>query len=79
MLAWFREVFSEDGKGSYTHVASACVVIATIAWVTYAMIKSHGVIPDLIGPASFLTTGVGIHQGMNNASEIIASMRGPTK
>lgn len=71
-----KTAFTEDGTiGSYSRIASAAIVLATIAWVSFLVFK-HGTMPDLTGPLSFLTTGVGVHMGVNKASEIMAAVKG---
>jgi hypothetical protein len=74
-LSFLKSVLSEDGQGSYSRTASLIIVISTVAWITFLVVKNHAM-PDMAGPASFLTTGVGIHYGTNKASDIIASWKG---
>jgi len=73
-MSFLREVFSEDGQGSYSRSASGTIVLAVLAWVTYIVIKTHA-IPDLTGPAWFLVTGTGIHYGTNKAPDIMGAFQ----
>jgi hypothetical protein len=75
LFPFLKSVFSEDGQGSYSRVASGIIVFSTIFWVTYLVIK-HAVMPDLTGPAAFLSTGVGVHYGTNKMSDIVSAFKG---
>lgn len=73
-LAFVKEVLSDSGQPSYSRCASAFIVLSVVGWVTYALLKAHA-IPDLQGPAWFLSTGVGVHYGSNKMPDIIASFK----
>jgi hypothetical protein len=73
MLDFVKQVFSENGQGSYSRSASGIIVASVIAWVSYVVFRSH-TIPDLTGPAAFLTTGVGVHYGTNKAPDILTAI-----
>lgn len=69
------EFLKEDGKGSYSRVASFCIVMFTLLWVTLVVIHT-AVIPDLTGPALFLGTGTGINYGINQAKVVTKALKG---
>ncbi len=73
-MSFLREVFSEDGQGSYSRLAAGAIVLSVLSWVTYLVFKNHA-IPDLTGPSWFLVTGTGIHYGTNKAPDIMAAFR----
>lgn len=75
MFEFGKQILSENGQGSYSRVASLIIVVATVTWVTALLIK-HWAMPDMTGPASFMTTGVGIHYGTNKASDLISAWKG---
>jgi hypothetical protein len=63
--SFLRSVFSEsDGTGSWGRCGSALIVVFTLGWVTYVVIRTHA-IPDLMGPLAFLTGGSGSLYGAN--------------
>ena len=76
LLKFFREVFSEDGQGSFSRVAQGSIVLGVIVWVTYLVLKNHA-LPDLGGPSLFIGTGAAGHYGINKASDIIAAFKNP--
>lgn len=45
-MAFFKEVFSENGQGSFSRVASGFHTIAMLAWGTHFCWLNHGAIPD---------------------------------
>lgn len=74
-FSFLREVFSEDGEGSYSRCAAGAIVAATIAWVSHVVWKT-GALPDLTGPSAFIVTTVTAHYGVNKASDIISAFKG---
>lgn len=62
----------DGSEPSYSRCASGFIVMAVIGWVTYAIVHSHGQIPDLGSPALFLSTGVGAHYGSNKLPDILS-------
>jgi hypothetical protein len=74
-FSFIRSVFSEGGEGSYSRVAAGAIVVATIVWVSHVVWHTHAM-PDLTGPAAFLTVGSGTHYGLNKAPDIIAAFKG---
>jgi hypothetical protein len=74
-IRFVRSVLSEaDGTGSFSRVAGAAIVLGTLGWVTHVVWHLH-TIPDLTGPAAFVTTGVGTLYGVNKASDIIGAFK----
>jgi hypothetical protein len=75
-FSFIKGVLSEDGvTGSYSRCASATIVFCTVAWITFLVFRTR-LMPDLTGPLAFLTGGVGIHMGINKASEIATAIKG---
>lgn len=75
-LTLLRQMFSEqDGTGSYSRLAGYSIVFSTICWCSYSLYKHGGTMPDLGGPAAFITSAAGIHYGLNKASDIIDSFK----
>lgn len=69
-----REVLSEpDGTGSYSRVSGMMIVIATICWVTYLVLRNH-LLPDMAGPAAFLGAG----QAQYATNKIVTVIKGTT-
>jgi hypothetical protein len=62
MFAFLKSVFSEsDGSGSFARVASGTALVASIAWVTHIVMKTH-VIPPLTDLTIFNTSIYGINK-----------------
>lgn len=74
ILAFFREVFSEDGQGSFSRVIQGVIVLATCSWVTYVVIRTRA-IPDLSGASLFIGTGAA-HYGINKMASIVEAFKG---
>ena len=70
MLAFLKSVFSEDGQGSYSRIASAVITLTVLSWVTHVVWRTH-VVPDLTGALAFLTGGVGVHYGVNKFNDVV--------
>jgi hypothetical protein len=75
LVAFLKEVFSEDGQGSFSRIASGFIVLATCGWVTYVVARTR-TIPDLSGPSLFLGTGAA-HYGLNKLPDIVEKFKGP--
>lgn len=56
LIAFFREVFSEDGRGSFSRVIQGFIVVMTCSWVSYVVLRTRA-IPDLTTPAVFIGAG----------------------
>lgn len=74
LVSFFREVFSEDGRGSFSRVIQGFIVLMTCSWVTYIVIRTRA-IPDLGGPATFVGAG-SLHYMTNQAAGIVAAFKG---
>lgn len=75
MFAFLKSVFSEDGQGSYSRFMGGMIVIATLVWLTFLVIKTK-VMPDLSGPTAFISISSGTHYLTNKASDIASAIRG---
>lgn len=75
LVAFLKEVFSEDGQGSFSRVASGFIVLATCGWVTYVVARTHS-IPDLAGPSGFIGVGSVGHYATNKLPDIVSAFRG---
>lgn len=70
-----REVFSEDGQGSFSRVTQGVIVAAVLGWITY-LVHKNGAMPDLGGPSVFIGTAGAAHYGLNKATDIITALKG---
>lgn len=70
MLVFIKSIFSENGEGSYSRLASFIITLAVLIWVSHVVYKTHA-IPDLGGASAFIATGVGVHYGINKADDIM--------
>ena len=63
--AFLKGAISEStGEPSFGRLGALAVVISTIGWVTFVVLKTH-VIPDLSGPTLFLSSGTSATYGAN--------------
>lgn len=74
-MKFLREVFSDGGQGSYSRLASGAVVLATLFWVSYLVIKNHSM-PDLGGPSLLIGTSSTAHYGVNQIQNIVGMLKG---
>jgi hypothetical protein len=74
-LAFVKSVFSEGGEGSYSRVAGGVLIGFTCGWITYLVIKNHAM-PDLTGPAWFVTAASGGLYGLNKGADFISAFKG---
>lgn len=74
LVAFLREVFSEDGRGSFSRVIQGFIVVMTCSWVTYIVIRTR-TIPDLTTPAVFVGAG-SLHYMTNQAAGIVSAFKG---
>lgn len=57
ILKFLKSTFSEpDGTGSMSRVMAGAVVLSTIGWVTYLVLKNNQ-LPDLSGAAIYAGAG----------------------
>jgi hypothetical protein len=74
-MKFVKEVFSDNGVGSFSRCGAGFLLFSVITWITYLVFKTK-TMPDLGGPAMFLTGGIGVLYGTNRASQIISAWRG---
>ncbi len=74
LVAFLREVFSEEGRGSFSRVIQGFIVVTTCSWVTYVVLRTRA-IPDLSGCALFIGTGA-IHYGVGKVAGIVSAFKG---
>jgi len=74
ILAFIREVFSEDGQGSFSRVIQGFIVLATCGWVTHVVARTHA-IPDLTSPSMFIGAG-SLHYVANKVPDMLSAFRG---
>lgn len=76
---WKGILREEDGTPSFSRAATGGVVFSILAWVTYVVLKTHA-IPDLAGPASFLTTATlslyGLNKGLTSVKNVFGQFTG---
>jgi hypothetical protein len=56
-MGWVRQVFSENGQGSWSRVQSAMHMVGCMGWVTHFVVHTH-TLPDamtLTGLTAFVT------------------------
>lgn len=73
VLPPLKEVLSEDGVGSYSRYSGFVVILATICWITFLVIKNHA-FPDMAGPASFMASGQASYVA-NQAKRVTAALK----
>ena len=74
-MSFLREVFSEDGQGSFSRLASAFHTIAALGWGTH-FVWFHHAIPD---PPTLMALGgfVVAPYASNKFANAISSFGGP--
>jgi hypothetical protein len=73
LVAFFKEVFSEDGRGSFSRVIQGFIVLMTCSWVTYVVLRTRA-IPDLTSPATFIGAG-SLHYVANKIPSMISAFK----
>jgi hypothetical protein len=73
-VAFIREVFSENGTGSFARVIQGFIVLMTCGWVSYVVVRTRA-IPDLGGPSLFVGTGAA-HYGIGKMAGIVDAFKG---
>jgi hypothetical protein len=73
-IGYLRECISEDGVGSYSRLSGLLVVLSSIAWVSYVVIRTHS-IPDLGGVTGFIAGGNSMYAA-NQAKKIASAIKG---
>lgn len=73
MRKFLREVFSENGVGSFSRVASGLHMVAGITWISHVVWHSHA-LPD-IGALGGVTAFVASPYAANKISNAIAGNR----
>lgn len=68
-MSWLREVFSEDGQGSFSRVAAAFHTSAVLAW-GFQFVHFHHVIPDPVTMAAMSGFAVAPYAANKAASAI---------
>jgi hypothetical protein len=70
ILAFLKKAFSEaNGSASATRVLAGTVVMATLSWVTYIVLRTHA-LPDLSGASLFVGSGFSGY-GMNKIANAV--------
>lgn len=73
-----REILSEpDGTGSYSRTTGFLIVLFTLGWTTYLVIKNHA-FPDMTGPTLFIGGGAGSQYAINQAKTWRTKPTAPT-
>lgn len=71
-----REVLSEDGVGSYSRFSGFFIIVATVCWVTFLVIKNHA-FPDMTGATAFIAGGQAQYVA-NQAKRVVAAAKNGT-
>jgi hypothetical protein len=74
VCSFLREVFSDQGVGSFSNVATAVILAFSIYWVTYLVLKD-GKLPDMSGLALFIGTLYGVKKVAGAVSESITGKK----
>lgn len=72
MRNFWWEVFTENGYGSFSRVATSVVLFFLLVWDTYLVIVNKAV-PNLADQALFL----GVLYGVNKAANVVTQFSGP--
>lgn len=67
---WRGILRESDGTPSYSRVGSLLLLLGTLGWVTYCVLKNH-IIPDLVGPGGFFTGGTLSLYGVNKGAAMV--------
>ena len=68
-----RQVFSECGEGSFSRCATAFLILASVAWVSYALVAKHE-LPDL-STLTGLSLLIGTPYGLNQAKNVAETFK----
>ena len=74
-MSFLREVFSEDGQGSFSRVASGFHTIGVLSWISH-FVWIHGAIPDsvtMLALGGFAT----VHYAANKTANAISTFGTP--
>lgn len=74
-MSWLREVFSEDGQGSFSRVAAAFHTSAVLGW-GFQFVHFHHVIPDPVTLTAMSAFAVAPYAA-NKAAGAISSFSNP--
>jgi multisubunit Na+/H+ antiporter MnhB subunit len=69
--SFFKELFLDGDKASFSRAISAFIVISAVGWVTFLVLK-NGQLPDLGGVAGVITGGALGFYGANKVSTAIS-------
>lgn len=69
-----HQSMSENGEGSFSRITGAAVVLATLGWVTYIVIKTSA-LPNLTDASIFLASGSSAY-AVNQAKHVAAAIKG---
>lgn len=72
---FIREAFSENNTGSASRILAGMVVLSTIFWITYLVLRNH-TMPDLAGPSLFIGSGTAATYGINQAKSVVGALKG---
>lgn len=68
---FWRGLFSEtDGKPSFSRIASGGLVVVSIGWITYLVLRNK-VFPDFTGLSLF----IGILYGLNKVAAAVETLK----
>lgn len=71
IIGFAKETLSEaNGHGSFGRVSAGAIVVFTLFWITFLVIKTH-TMPDLAGPTLFLSSGSASTYGANKVADAI--------
>jgi hypothetical protein len=75
-MSWLREVFSEDGQGSFSRVAAAFHTSSVLAW-GFQYVHFHHIIPDPVTLTALSAFAVAPYAA-NKAASAISSLSNRT-
>ena len=73
-MTFLRSMFSEeDGKSSFSRVATALLLLLALGWVTHLVMRNHA-LPDFGGLTIFISALYGLNK-VGNAVELVRNQR----
>ena len=70
----FKEALSENGRGSFSRYACAFIIINSVAWIWYMLLKTHG-LPDMTSMSYFVPATLGTLYGANQVKNVVGAWK----
>ena len=62
MKKFFHQLLTDDGKWSFGRIGSGLIIVFSIYWITFLVLKNHAV-PDVSGLAILIGVPYGLSKG----------------